>query len=77
MQGTDSELFLLIEAVRQDNRLSWRYALARMTDYRIEVKYDNEAVWQAGYRGHDSWDQPYVASTVEVRDSPDGEPIAD
>ncbi len=47
VQGTDPEVLLLVEAVQGDNdaRLSWRYALARMTMVPLQVDYDNKRVW--------------------------------
>ena len=77
VQGTDAELFLLIEAHREAGEMRWRFACAPMTDYRLAVNRGERVVWQAGYRGVDTWNEPYVASTLEVRDSPEGAPKAD
>lgn len=47
VQGTDPEVLLLLEAVRQDDRLRWQYALARATAAGLEVRLGDEVVWTA------------------------------
>lgn len=46
VQGTDPEVLLLIEAVRDDEgTMQWRYALARMSMVRLEVSRNEKVVW--------------------------------
>ena len=45
--GTDPELFLLIEAVEDDGKSSWRYGLTRMNSDRLSVLFQNREVWNA------------------------------
>lgn len=49
--GTDPELFILLEA--RDNAggdRSWHYALAAMTAWAVEVKYNDKSIWSVGER---------------------------
>jgi hypothetical protein len=45
VQGTDPEAVVTLEAVRQDGKLAWRYALTRRTVVALEVDVDGEHVW--------------------------------
>lgn len=46
VHGTDPELLLMIEAVRDDDGdASWRYAPARMSMVPLEVRHDERRVW--------------------------------
>jgi hypothetical protein len=45
VQGTDPEVLLLIEARRQDARLTWQYGLARMTSRALRALHKEEEVW--------------------------------
>ena len=45
VQGTDPEVFLLIEAEKTDEGGRWRYALSRMNMYELHVKLDDKEVW--------------------------------
>jgi hypothetical protein len=44
-QGTDPEAIVTLEAVRQDGKLAWRYALTRRTVVALEVDVDGAHVW--------------------------------
>lgn len=45
VEGTDPETILTLEAVRQDGKLAWRYALTRRTVVALEAEVDGEIVW--------------------------------
>jgi hypothetical protein len=47
VQGTDPELFLLIEAHQVDGNPHWQYGLARMTSLEQGVSHRGKAVWTA------------------------------
>jgi hypothetical protein len=47
VQGTDPELFLLIEAHQVDGNPQWQYGLARMTSLEQRVSHRGKAVWTA------------------------------
>jgi hypothetical protein len=51
-QGTDPELFLLLEARAENDAPCWHYALARMTSWVVEVSLDDRPVWAV-----ESWDR--------------------
>jgi hypothetical protein len=44
-QGTNPEVLLLIEAVKDDAGGHWQFAFAPMTSFAAEVKQDNQSVW--------------------------------
>jgi len=44
--GTDPEVFLLLEARRASEELSWQYGLARMNIDPMTVSYKDEEVWR-------------------------------
>jgi hypothetical protein len=45
--GTDPEVLLLIEAVRDGERTSWQYAFVRRTSGQLEGRWQDKVVWQA------------------------------
>ena len=49
-EGTDPEMFLLLEAVENDEGSTWRFALAPMTCWAIEAKYHGQVVWNVDER---------------------------
>lgn len=46
VQGTDPEVFLLIEARKVDGGAEWHYALARMNSVQFVARYQGEEVWR-------------------------------
>lgn len=48
--GTDPEVLLLLEARRNGDSLAWRYGLAPMTGYALQVKDRGQVVWSAEHR---------------------------
>jgi hypothetical protein len=46
VQGTDPELFLLVEARQVKDNWEWQYALARMNSVQFVARYQNRKVWQ-------------------------------
>jgi hypothetical protein len=45
VEGTDPEVFLLLEARQQQDRYNWHYALTRMNSTRFEATYKGAPVW--------------------------------
>ena len=45
VEGTDPELFLLIEARRRDKALVWQYAPARMNSVALRLSHQGREVW--------------------------------
>ncbi|HLJ10124.1 MAG TPA: hypothetical protein VKU82_02990 [Planctomycetaceae bacterium] len=58
---TDPEALLMVEAYNTDDGPQWRYALARMTVYRLTGKLDGAEVWSAHEKLAGQWrfDEPY------------------
>jgi hypothetical protein len=46
--GTDPEVLLLIEAVRERDNATWQYAFARRTSGQLEGRWKDRQVWNAG-----------------------------
>lgn len=46
VQGTDPEVFVLIEARKTTTKLKWHYAFARMNSVKFDARYDDETVWR-------------------------------
>jgi hypothetical protein len=47
VQGTDPEVFLLIEAEKADRGARWRYAASRMNMFELHLSLDNKETWSA------------------------------
>jgi len=45
VEGTDPEVFLLLEARREKDRYNWHYALTRMNSTRFDATYKGNQVW--------------------------------
>ncbi len=62
-QGTDPELFLLLEARADKDTSQWQYALARMTSWGVEASLDERPVWKVEYWDRDNPDPrlPYLS----------------
>jgi hypothetical protein len=45
VEGTDPEVFLLLEARRQAEGVRWQYALTRMNSTKFEASYQEKPVW--------------------------------
>lgn len=69
-EGNDAEALLLIEATTSDRGAGggWRYALARMTSYRVVVRLDDQEVFvvEPYWKGPRKPEDPYS----ETRDGP-------
>jgi hypothetical protein len=53
-QGTDPEIFLLIEARQVGGKREWQYSLSRMTSIELRVHHRGTLVWRAPLQ---SWDE--------------------
>jgi hypothetical protein len=61
--GTDPEVFLLLEAQRTEKSAIWRYALARMNDENMIVRYQDNEVWRVERaKSRQSLPDPYFLS---------------
>jgi hypothetical protein len=69
-QGTDPEVLLLIEARRSGDRHQWHYVCGRFSDYRLQVRYHDREVWNAGPGGASTPREPYSYHVVERRAKP-------
>ena len=47
VQGTDPEVLLLLEAVREKSGPQWQYALSRRTCGEVTADFDGKTVWKA------------------------------
>jgi len=47
VQGTDPEIFLLLEARRKDDSISWKFAPTRMNGVGFQLRYNDQQVWAA------------------------------
>ncbi len=54
---TDPEALVIIEAVRNGDKLSWEYAFARRTTLPVEGHLDGETVWSTDQVGYDAFNQ--------------------
>jgi hypothetical protein len=65
--GTDPECCLLLEAYQDGNDSRYRYALAPMTTYKLEVRYKDRSVWSvAGDNGRSHLSKGYTPEPGEV-----------
>lgn len=46
VQGTDPEVFLMIEARKNGHQWQWQYALARMNSVRFVARFQEQEVWR-------------------------------
>jgi hypothetical protein len=44
VEGTDPELWILVEAVREADAMIWQYAVARMDSWPMQVRFDGQVV---------------------------------
>jgi hypothetical protein len=58
-KGTNPEVLLLVEAVKTDNELQWKYAFARMSARGCEVRRDDQVAWSAPLLRAESPTDPY------------------
>ena len=68
VQGTDPEVFLLIEAEKTDGAARWRYAASRMNMFELHLALDDKEVWSAAeLTWNDVADRrgPYTIITLE------------
>jgi hypothetical protein len=58
-KGTNPEVLLLVEAVKNGKELQWKYAFARMTARECEVRRGDKVVWNVPLIKSDSRTDPY------------------
>ena len=63
-QGTDPELWLLIEIRKIDGMPVWAYAIAPFTDYALRVRLDGQQVWQCDKFEHGFNNRPHWIQSV-------------
>lgn len=71
-EGTDPEIFLIIEARRRGDAYHWQYACARFSDFPLQVRHKDREVWQAPRATINDGDQPHTYYVVEKRNPPKG-----
>ncbi len=68
-QGTDPELWLLLEARSMNGKESWFYACASFTDYVLNVQCDGKEVWscpkyQQGVNDEPHWCEGVISNVI-------------
>jgi hypothetical protein len=71
VQGTDPEVLLILEARRDGDKSNWQYALARFSDFKLFVKYDNAEVWRVPNSTFGDGKAPYFVRDVATRPPPE------
>jgi hypothetical protein len=64
VQGTDPEVFLMLEARERQGSLQWEYAIARMNSIAFRVTYQDREIWSAEvlpWRDVTSHREPYTS----------------
>lgn len=64
VQGTDPEVFVLLEARGEDDKSQWMFAATRMNSIGFEVRYQDKPVWSAEimpWRDVGSHAEPYTS----------------
>lgn len=69
VQGTDPEALLLLEAVRDGEKLRWQYAMARMTVVPVVAHRDSELVWKSEPFPPNRYSPYFVIRRVERDDA--------
>lgn len=74
-QGTDSEVILLIEAIKQKDSAGkeqpvWRYALVPFTDYKARVELDEVEIWESPLGRMNENGKPHYWTVFEQVDKP-------
>src|SRR5262245_50927210 len=67
-EANDPELLLMIEAIRsKDNKLLWRYSLARMSSLPMTVHLDEQEIWKvtAYWRSPRTPEDPYMEARFD------------
>jgi hypothetical protein len=58
-KGTNPEVLLLVEAVKDGKKLEWHFAFARMTSRECDVRRDDKVVWSAQLTRNELPTDPY------------------
>jgi hypothetical protein len=66
-KGTNPEILLLLEAVKNGKELEWQYAFARMTARGCEVRRDEKEVWTAPLLRGEAPTDPYYNVVVTYK----------
>jgi hypothetical protein len=77
-KGTNPEVLLLVEAVKNGKELQWNYAFARMSSRGCEVRREDKVVWSVPLIRGESPTDPYV-NVVQPYKGPGakGDPLSD
>ena len=70
-QGTDPEVFLLLEARAGGPSTGWQYALARFSDLKLTTKYQGKVVWEVPFGTGYHPDAVHTYHVVERVDADD------
>lgn len=76
-QGTDPELWLLLESRPENGTERWHFACASFTDYSLNMQYDDKDIWSCPKYRHGTTDEPHwvegVFSNVLAPELPPGD----
>ncbi len=62
VEGTDSEVFLFVEARKGANGLEWQYGLAPVGCWAVKVKHKGREVWNLPFRSNGDPKKPLYAN---------------
>ena len=73
--GTDTELVFMLEEITSsptsaEQKPSWRYALVPFTDYKVEVEYNKERVWESPPVKYGEDMKPHMINYLESQPKP-------
>jgi hypothetical protein len=57
--GTNPEIVLVIEVVRENEKLAWRYAMTRISYAELHVEFDKHEIWTQSHLQGTSASNPY------------------
>ena len=73
--GTDTEVVLMLEEVtasptNAEEKPEWRYALVPFTDYKVQVEYNQERVWESPPVKYGEDGKPHMINYLESQRKP-------
>jgi hypothetical protein len=71
--GTDTEVVVWLEAVRDNDKATWRFACFRMSDLALAVTLDGKEVWKTDLAQYNQFDGPYLCTAPEFLTQPPAE----
>ena len=68
--GTDTEVVVWLEAVRDRDKPAWHFTCVRMSDLALAVTLDDKEVWTAERAQYNQYDGPYLCTAPEFLTEP-------